>query len=514
MSAQGGEERVVVLDFGAQYNQLIARRVRECGVYSEILPYTTTAARLREMAPRGIILSGGPASVYDPGAPRCDRAIFDSVIPVLGICYGMQLMAMMLGGEVSPAERREYGKTTVHVVGHSALFHGLEGDLTCWMSHGDVVRTPPRAFDVVATSESMLTAAMADDARRLYGVQFHPEVVHTPWGMQIFRNFLFGICGCEGRWTMASFVGQAVEAIRAQTGGGRVICALSGGVDSAVAAVLVQRAVGDRLTCIFVDHGMLRQGEAEQVVSTFGEHFQMNLVHVQAAGRFLERLRGVTDPEEKRRIIGEEFIAVFEDEAAKIGEVEFLAQGTIYPDVIESGSETAARIKSHHNVGGLPQTMKLKLVEPLRTLFKDEVRALGEELGLPEEIVWRQPYPGPGLAVRILGEVTRERLETLRQADAIVLEEIRRAGLIRSIWQSFAVLAPLRSVGVMGDARTYGHLIVLRAVESEDAMTAHWVRLPYEVLERISSRISNEVAGVNRVVYDITSKPPATIEWE
>ncbi|MDN5326196.1 MAG: hypothetical protein PWP41_892 [Moorella sp. (in: firmicutes)] len=507
-------EIVLVLDFGGQYNQLIARRVREAGVYSEMIPYNTSLEKILARRPRGIIFSGGPASVYSPGAPRIDPALYESGIPILGICYGMQLMAHDLGGRVEGASGREYGKTELEVTAADPLFAGLPGSMQCWMSHGDYISAPPPGFQVTARSAYTPVAAMSDPARKLYGVQFHPEVKHTPLGQEILRRFLFQVCGCRGDWSVSSFIEDQVAAIRRQVGNGRVLCALSGGVDSSVAAALVHRAVGDRLTCVFVNHGLLRQGEAEQVQRAFGQSMGMNLVYVDASRRFLEKLTGITEPEEKRKIIGHEFIRVFEEEARKLGRVDFLVQGTLYPDVIESGTETAAVIKSHHNVGGLPEDMELELIEPLRLLFKDEVRRVGEELGLPEEIVWRQPFPGPGLAIRILGEVTPEKLAILRQADAIVTEEIRRAGLYREIWQSFAVLPSMKSVGVMGDERTYAYPIVLRAVTSDDAMTADWARLPYDLLERISSRIVNEVRHINRVVYDITSKPPATIEWE
>ena len=507
-------ELVVVLDFGAQYSQLIARRIRECHVYSEILPYFTPLEELQRRAPAAIVLSGGPDSVYAQEAPSCDPRLLEAGIPVLGICYGMQLMSKLLGGEVAASSRREYGKTELQVLDGESILAGLNPQLVCWMSHGDAVVAPPPGFTTLARTANTPVAAMADRQRRLYGVQFHPEVVHTPWGREVFRNFLFGECGLEGRWTMESFVGQAVEQVRAQVGEAKVICGLSGGVDSCTAAALVYRAIGDQLHCIFVDHGLLRQGEGEQVVRTFREHFGVPLIHAQVEDRFLDRLAGVTDPEQKRIIVGQEFIAVFEEQARALGKVEFLVQGTLYPDVIESGTATAATIKTHHNVGGLPEQMQLRLVEPFRYLFKDEVRRVAEELGLPSQIVWRHPFPGPGLAIRILGEVTRERLCLLREADAIVVEEIQRAGLYRKIWQAFAVLAPIRSVGVMGDQRTYQHALILRAVESEDAMTAHWSPIPYEVLERISSRVTNEVQGINRLVYDITSKPPATIEWE
>jgi len=509
-----GTEVVVVLDFGAQYSQLIARRIRECHVYSEILPHTTPLETLQRLEPAAIVLSGGPDSVYAAGAVTCDERIFTAGIPILGICYGMQLMSKVLGGAVTASAKREYGKTQLQVVERDGLFAGLNDELICWMSHGDAVTTAPPGFQVLASTPNTPVAAMADRRRKLYAVQFHPEVAHTPWGMEVFRNFLWRECGLEGKWTMASFIAQAVEDIRVQVGDARVICGLSGGVDSCTAAALVHRAIGDQLTCIFVDHGLLRQGEAEQVVATFGHHFKVPLIHSRAQDRFLARLEGITDPEEKRVRIGQEFIAVFEEEARALGKVDFLVQGTLYPDVIESGTATAATIKTHHNVGGLPERMEQRLVEPFRFLFKDEVRGVAQELGLPDEIVWRHPFPGPGLAIRILGEVTRERLDLLRRADAIVTEEIKNAGLYRTIWQAFAVLAPIKSVGVMGDQRTYQHTIVLRAVDSEDAMTAHWSRLPYEVLERISSRITNEVPGINRLVYDITSKPPATIEWE
>jgi GMP synthase (glutamine-hydrolysing) len=511
------DELIVVLDFGAQYSQLIARRVRELRVYSLILPFDTPLADVLALRPRGIILSGGPNSVYDPGAPRPDPALFAAGIPTLGICYGMQLMAHELGGETGPASRREYGRTRLFVDERdpgAGLFRGLERRLLCWMSHGDTVRRLPPGFETLAHSDHSPHAAVADPGRRLYGLQFHPEVSHTPWGSDVLRNFLYHVCGCAGRWSMTSFVEQAVDEIAAQVGAGRAICALSGGVDSAAAAGLAFRAIGDRLTCVFVDHGFLRQGEAEQVAGVFRRQFGATLVHVDAGGRFLSRLAGVADPEQKRRTIGNEFITVFAEQATRLGRPEFLVQGTLYPDVIESGTRTAARIKTHHNVGGLPAVMPFRLVEPLRTLFKDEVRTVARALDLPEEMVWRQPFPGPGLAIRVLGEVTEARLRMLRQADAIVTEEIRRSGLGRDLWQAFAVLLPVHTVGVAGDARTYGNVVAVRAVTSNDGMTADWARLPADLLETISNRITGEVAGVSRVVYDISSKPPATIEWE
>ncbi|MBC7324232.1 MAG: glutamine-hydrolyzing GMP synthase, partial [Moorella sp. (in: Bacteria)] len=462
----------------------------------------------------GIVFSGGPASVYQEGAPTCDPGIYELGIPILGICYGMQLMARQLGGSVAPAEYREYGRATLEVLDPDQILQGLGPKEQCWMSHGDRVEAAPPGFKTIARTAQAPVAAIANEEKKIYGVQFHPEVAHTPKGKAIFENFLYRVCKCQGLWTMGSFILRAVEEIKERVGNGRAICALSGGVDSSVAAVLVHRAIGDRLRCVFVNHGLLRKGEPEQVIDTFKNRFGMVLVYVDAAERFLDRLRGVADPERKRKIIGEQFIRIFEEEARKAGEVDFLVQGTLYPDVVESGTATAAVIKTHHNVGGLPEDMRLKLIEPLRWLFKDEVRALGLELGLPEEVIWRQPFPGPGLAVRILGEVTRERLNLLREADAILTAEIKEAGLHRDIWQYFAVLTNMQSVGVMGDERTYGFTVVVRAVTSQDAMTADWARLPYEVLERISSRIVNEVPGVNRVVYDITSKPPATIEWE
>ncbi|MHB8926171.1 MAG: glutamine-hydrolyzing GMP synthase [Bacillota bacterium] len=511
-------ETVAVIDFGAQYNQLIARRVRECGVYSEVVPWTTSLDDLLARKPKAVILSGGPASVYEDGAPRYDPALFESGVPVFGICYGMQLMAFLMGGHVTKAEIREYGPVKVQVDAEAAIFRGFDPTIDVWMSHGVLVQEPPPGFSVIARTENTPVAAMAAPERCLYGVQFHPEVVHTPKGLDILKGFLFNVAGCKGDWGAGSFVDEAVGRIRATIGDGHVLCALSGGVDSSVTAALVHRAVGDRLTCLFVDNGLLRQGEAEQVVTTFGGHFGMRLVHVDASDRFLRRLAGVTDPEQKRKIIGGEFVRVFEEGAAKLaGEVGFLAQGTIYPDVIESGGGPggpASIIKSHHNVGGLPAEMRFKLVEPLRQLFKDEVRQVGLELGLPAELVWRHPFPGPGLAVRVLGEVNRGRLETLRQADAIVIEEVRRAGWYDRLLQVFAVLLPVRSVGVMGDERTYDHTVVLRAITGQDFMTVDWARLPYELLERISSRVVNEVKGVNRLVYDVTTKPPATVEWE
>jgi GMP synthase (glutamine-hydrolysing) len=510
------KEKILVLDFGSQYTQLIARRVRECKVYSEIYPFNVSVERIKEFSPKGIILSGGPSSVYDDEAPLLEPEVFELGIPVLGICYGMQVMAYMLGGEVNRAQRREYGRAEIIIDDDRDLLWGITDRSVVWMSHADRIDKCPKGFQPIAHTENSPIAAMADYSRKLYALQFHPEVAHTEEGKRIIQNFVINICGCRPEWQMSSFIDWSVEKIREKVGDKKVICALSGGVDSSVTALLVHRAVGDNLTCIFVDNGLLRKGEAEKVRDTFQRHFQIRLLFVDARERFLTLLRGVVDPEEKRKIIGREFIKVFEEEARKIKDAEFLAQGTLYPDVIESVSfkGPSATIKSHHNVGGLPEVMDLELVEPLRELFKDEVRELGEELGLPEEICWRHPFPGPGLAIRCLGEVTPHRLEILREADAIVLEEIKRAGYYRKVWQAFAVLLPVRSVGVMGDERTYEYVLAVRAVTSLDGMTADWARLPDSLMARISNRIINEVKGINRVVYDISSKPPSTIEWE
>jgi GMP synthase (glutamine-hydrolysing) len=511
-------QTIIVLDFGSQYTQLIARRLRELSVYSEIWPPSTSLDKLRARKPVGVILSGGPKSVSDPGAPVCDAGVFELGVPVLGICYGMQLMAHRLGGTVAPASHREFGHATVRVAAQGAsavLFADVPEEIRVWASHGDFVAAPPPDFSIVATSANAPVAAMAQPDRGLYALLFHPEVVHTESGLEIIRNFAFKVCGCTGDWTMKSFVDESVARIRAQVAEGRVVCGLSGGVDSTVAAMLIHKAIGDRLTCIFVDNGVLRLDEASQIRKRF-ERLHLPLVFADASTMFLDRLAGVIDPETKRKIIGNTFIDVFEVEAHKLGQVDFLGQGTLYPDVIESVSVVgqSSVIKSHHNVGGLPERMRMKLVEPLRELFKDEVRAVGRELGLDEEFVVRQPFPGPGLAVRILGEVTPARLDLLRKADAIVSQEVRREGWYERLWQSFAVLLPIQSVGVMGDERTYEYTAAVRAVESRDGMTADWARLPHDLLARISSRIVNEVRGINRVVYDISSKPPSTIEWE
>lgn len=507
-------ETIIVLDFGGQYNQLIARRVRECNVYCEVLPYSVDIERIKEKNPVGIIFTGGPNSVYEENAPMCNDEIFKLGIPILGICYGSQLMAHMLGGKVERADKREYGKTEISLK-NSKLFEGIEQETICWMSHTDFIDKAPEGFEVTAHTASCPTAAYENEAKKLYGVQFHPEVNHTPKGTQMLKNFLYNVCGCKGDWLMSDFAKNAIASLKEKIGDKKVLCALSGGVDSSVAAVLIHKAVGKQLTCIFVDNGLLRKNEGDEVEKVFREQFDIDLVRANAQERFLGKLAGVTQPEEKRKIIGEEFIRVFEAEAKKIGTVDFLVQGTIYPDVIESGQGDASVIKSHHNVGGLPEHVDFKeIIEPLRDLFKDEVRQLGIELGIPEYLVWRQPFPGPGLAVRVIGEITKYKLDILREADAIFREEIACANLDRSINQYFAVITDMKSVGVMGDGRTYDYTLALRAVTTTDFMTADWARIPYDVLEKVSNRIVNEVDHVNRIVYDITSKPPATIEWE
>ncbi len=510
-------DEVVVLDYGGQYSQLIARRVRECGVFSELLPYHVGAAEVARRRPKGVILSGGPASVYADGAPPLEPALLELGVPVLGICYGMQLIALELGGRVQGAEVGEFGRSQLTVSEPGRLLAGTPGEQTCWMSHRDTVFAPPPGFAALAASTASPVAAFESDERGVYGIQFHPEVVHTPYGQQVLTNFLTDICGCEQGWSPASVIEDQISRIRAQVGEhGRAICGLSGGVDSSVAALLVHRAIGDRLTCVFVDHGLMRKNEGAQVIQAFRDQFEVPLVAVDAEDRFLAKLKGVSDPERKRKLIGAEFIRVFEEEAARLQDVEFLVQGTLYSDVIESGGGTgAATIKSHHNVGGLPDDLQFTLVEPLRALFKDEVRAVGAELGLPERLVWRQPFPGPGLAIRVVGgEATKARLDILREADSILQDEIRNAGLYRDLWQSFCVLPDIHTVGVQGDERTYGNVIAIRAVTSDDAMTADWARLPYDLLEQIASRMINEIRAVGRVVLDITSKPPGTIEWE
>ncbi|MBY0754569.1 glutamine-hydrolyzing GMP synthase [Clostridium sardiniense] len=508
------KDLVLVVDFGGQYNQLIARRVRECGVYCEIIPYSYTIEKIKEKNPKGIIFTGGPNSVYGEGAPRVNEEVFNLGIPVLGICYGDQLMAHTLGGKVATAPVREYGKTEINLDNSSRLFKGIDSKDICWMSHTDYISEAPEGFKIIAHTEVCPVAAMENEERNLYGVQFHPEVEHTPFGQKMIQNFLHEICGLESLWTMASFAEDKIKEIKELVGDRKVLCALSGGVDSSVAAMIVHKAIGHNLTCIFVDHGLLRKDEGDTVERVFKKEFDMNIIRVNAQDRFLGKLKGVSDPETKRKIIGEEFIRVFEEEAKKVGDIDYLVQGTIYPDIVESGTDTSAVIKSHHNVGGLPEDMEFDLIEPLRELFKDEVRAVGEELGIPHKLVWRQPFPGPGLAIRVLGDITEEKLEIVREADAIFREEIANANLDETIWQYFACLPNIKSVGVMGDERTYCHTIALRAVTSSDAMTSEWARIPYDLLDLVSRRIVNEVPGVNRIVYDITSKPPATIEWE
>ncbi|PFG03886.1 glutamine-hydrolyzing GMP synthase [Bacillus sp. es.034] len=508
------QEMIVVLDFGSQYNQLITRRIREFGVYSELHPHTVTLEEIQEINPTGIIFSGGPNSVYGEDSFRCDERIFDLDIPILGICYGMQLMTMHFGGKVERAKHREYGKAAINIEKQSKIFSNLPEEQVVWMSHGDLVVEAPAGFDVNATNPSCPIASMSNEEKGLYAVQFHPEVRHSEHGNEMLKNFVFEVCGCTGDWSMENFIEMEMDKIRQTVGDKKVLCALSGGVDSSVVAVLIHKAIGDQLTCIFVDHGLLRKGEADSVMKTFADGFNMNVIKVDAQDRFLNKLKGISDPEQKRKIIGNEFIYVFDDEATKLKGIEYLAQGTLYTDIIESGTATAQTIKSHHNVGGLPEDMQFTLIEPLNTLFKDEVRALGSELGIPDEIVWRQPFPGPGLGIRVLGEISEQKLEIVRESDHILRDEIKKAGLDRDIWQYFTVLPDIRSVGVMGDARTYDYTIGIRAVTSIDGMTSDWARIPWDVLEKISTRIVNEVDHINRVVYDVTSKPPATIEWE